>query len=660
MPDVHQQPVQIEWRLILDDGSNAVKIVPITGGELLIGRALTTDLHLDDARISRHHARLTRRGDQLLIEDLQTVNGTLVNGQPVTGLQVLQPHDAIGLGPFTLKVDQAPAPQSRRETRAYTLPTSPNTKLGLLIAAAVVGLSLIGLLIGWYWLGLANRREQASPAVSTGPVLTLTQAPAHNSAIPLDRPVTVQAMASDAAGVSRVELWVNGRKVDEVDTQLVGVAPTLNAALQWQPDRPGLYALELRAYNEAGQVTIQPVADLTVIGQPDTPTPIPSPLPSPTVVPLLPTDTPAPTPTTTPLPSPTPVPATATPSQAMLTITAPALNVRIGPGTQYNLIGQLVQGEQAEIVGQASAGQALWWEIRFAAGPGGLGWVSADPSFGASSNTAGVPPVSVPTLASAPAASVAPTQTPLPTAPATPTTPTGTVIRAPAGKTLLLVSNRSLSNQPALLTLSGGKSVGGGREVDALAGGDIRLVLEPDFYRAMWSSPARPGGFVRGADFMAVKDKIIVMWIVPEEGRTDTELYDELIIGSPAPTATPAPVGTATPNPIQGSYPSAPPGKALFVAANRTLNNSYADLTLSGGSFGGGQAVKLDAGVEIPLELLPGDYRAVWTSPARRGGFSAGREFKVSAGEVILSWIIPDQGQVFMQFPGQEPIQINN
>jgi hypothetical protein len=151
----------------------------------------------------------------------------------------------------------------------------------------------------------------------------------------------------------------------------------------------------------------------------------------------------------------------------------------------------------------------------------------------------------------------------------------------------------------------------------------------------------------------------MVMWIVPEAGRTDIEIYDELTVGGPAPTATPAPVGTATPVPIAGNY-VAPAGKAIFVAANRTLNNSFADLTLSGGSFGGGQLFKLDAGVEIPIELLPGNYRAVWTSPARRGGFSAGREFNVSGRDVILSWIVPDQGQVFMQFPGQEPQQINN
>jgi hypothetical protein len=336
----------------------------------------------------------------------------------------------------------------------------------------------------------------------------------------------------------------------------------------------------------------------------------------------------------------------------------PALNVRSGPGTQYSLIGQLTQSAPAEIVGQTSAGQGQWWQIRFANGPGGVGWVTADPAFVTVRNTAAVPVVSVPTP-QLPEVTALPTNTPSPAPTATAAAPREQVIRAPAGKTLLIASNRSMANQPALLNLSDGKSVGGGDRVEVPAGGEVQLVLEPDFYRAVWSSPGPRGGFANGADFTAVADKIMVMWIVPEEGRTAIEMYDELTVDSPTPTPTPAPVGTATPGPIRGSYPGTPAGKAIFVAANGTLDNSFAVLTLSGGGFIGGQEIKLDAGAEIPLELLPGSYRAVWTSPARQHAFSTGREFQVVEGEVILSWIIPEQGQVFMQFPGQDPQQIN-
>jgi hypothetical protein len=448
----------------------------------------------------------------------------------------------------------------------------------------------------------------------------------------------VEAAASDATGVERIELRVNGRQVDAVISQLAQDVPSMTAALQWTPAEAGTYSLDIRAYNPSGLANVLPVATVIVVDL-STPTSEPTPTPSPTITPL----PPPPAPTDTPTATPTPIPATATPAPASLVVNAPILNVRSGPSTEYNIVGRLVQGTQAEIVGQSSLGEGLWWQIRLGPGPGALGWVSADPSLTIAVNTGIVPAVSAPSLPVV-----------LPTSALTPTAvPSTAIVRAPAGKALLIVSNRSLTNQPARLTLSGGKSVGGGREFDPPPNGQIEFMLEPDHYRALWSSPAREGGFARGADFTAVPGKVIVMWIVPEEGRTATEVYDELIVGGAAPTPTPPPA--ATPQPSDGGY-TAPPGRALFVVSNRSVANVYAVVTISGGSFAGGQEIKLDATVEKPLELLPGDYRTIWNTP----GFTAGREFKVSAGEVIFGWIIPEDQQVFMQFPGQDPIQINN
>ncbi|HVS15774.1 MAG TPA: SpoIIE family protein phosphatase [Thermoanaerobaculia bacterium] len=50
---------------------------------LIIGRASTSDLALPDPFLSRHHARLFRQGDRILVEDLGSRNGTQLNGSPV-------------------------------------------------------------------------------------------------------------------------------------------------------------------------------------------------------------------------------------------------------------------------------------------------------------------------------------------------------------------------------------------------------------------------------------------------------------------------------------------------------------------------------------------------------------------------------------------------
>jgi hypothetical protein len=49
-----------------------------------IGRAADNDVVLDDPTVSNHHARLSWSGAALVIEDLSSINGTFVDGQPVT------------------------------------------------------------------------------------------------------------------------------------------------------------------------------------------------------------------------------------------------------------------------------------------------------------------------------------------------------------------------------------------------------------------------------------------------------------------------------------------------------------------------------------------------------------------------------------------------
>ena len=88
-------------------------------------------------------------------------------------------------------------------------------------------------------------------------------------------------------------------------------------------------------------------------------------------VPVIPvtasTDTPAPT--TTPLPSATP--------DLSVTITAStgSLGIRRGPGTAYNLLGYLTDGQSAVATARTTSGD--WLYIPMPSAPGYFGWVSA-------------------------------------------------------------------------------------------------------------------------------------------------------------------------------------------------------------------------------------------------------------------------------------------
>ncbi len=86
--------------------------VPLeTASRVGLGRALDNDLILDDSSISRHHARLVARGRSWFLEDLNSTNGSFVNGRRVE-FKFLRPGDEIRLGKVTLQFEETEVPRT--------------------------------------------------------------------------------------------------------------------------------------------------------------------------------------------------------------------------------------------------------------------------------------------------------------------------------------------------------------------------------------------------------------------------------------------------------------------------------------------------------------------------------------------------------------------
>jgi hypothetical protein len=75
-----------------------------TPSEMLIGRHHACDVLLGDLSVSRRHARLFFRDGRWIVQDLDSTNGTSVNGSPV-GRCELRPGDDIALGDEHLTID---------------------------------------------------------------------------------------------------------------------------------------------------------------------------------------------------------------------------------------------------------------------------------------------------------------------------------------------------------------------------------------------------------------------------------------------------------------------------------------------------------------------------------------------------------------------------
>ncbi len=85
-------------RLVMHSGPLAGKSYPLENDEIFVGRDLSNDIVINDPEVSRRHARFFTQGNNYIIEDLGSTNGTYVNGQRLMGPYVLRPGEVIVFG----------------------------------------------------------------------------------------------------------------------------------------------------------------------------------------------------------------------------------------------------------------------------------------------------------------------------------------------------------------------------------------------------------------------------------------------------------------------------------------------------------------------------------------------------------------------------------
>lgn len=81
-----------------------VQEVPVGTRPISIGRAPDNDLSVDNLAVSNHHARVYVEGGRLVVEDLDSLNGTFVNDLRVERA-TLHDGDSIWIGKHHIKVD---------------------------------------------------------------------------------------------------------------------------------------------------------------------------------------------------------------------------------------------------------------------------------------------------------------------------------------------------------------------------------------------------------------------------------------------------------------------------------------------------------------------------------------------------------------------------
>lgn len=90
--DMHPAPAP---KLVIKRQGRQVREVEWNADVITIGRDKANDLVIDHPLASRRHARLERTGEGYVIRDLDSTNGTFVNGERIQGMHALHNQDQI-------------------------------------------------------------------------------------------------------------------------------------------------------------------------------------------------------------------------------------------------------------------------------------------------------------------------------------------------------------------------------------------------------------------------------------------------------------------------------------------------------------------------------------------------------------------------------------
>ena len=163
-------------KLVVEDEAGTRTIVPFTAGEITVGRTVEAGgLRLADRDVSRRHARFVQVNGLVFVEDLGSLTGTRVNGEPISGRRRLREGDLIEIGGYDLAVlpddglaevagpgAPPPLPGAKPSPNLPPRPAAPEVPdpkgnpaparrpalLALVFLAALLGGALAGYLVG--------------------------------------------------------------------------------------------------------------------------------------------------------------------------------------------------------------------------------------------------------------------------------------------------------------------------------------------------------------------------------------------------------------------------------------------------------------------------------------------------------------------------------
>jgi pSer/pThr/pTyr-binding forkhead associated (FHA) protein len=275
------------------------QVFPIGLEVVTIGRQEDNVIILADPQVSAHHATISLQAETgiCILEDQGSANGTFVNEVRIEKPEILRHGDVIRMGNTIMDLRQESPPEGAMSEPPAALrgfeesgPPSRSPVLAGILIALLAGFTIVCLIV---FATLLLGRGKGTPDV-------IIQSPGPGAQISVGNEIILQATASGAKDITRLELSVDGILAATTSNPVGSSSLTVNKP--WTFATPGEHMISAEAYTASGKRSSPASVKVSVVAAGIRPTATPTPAPG------EPTSTPTPTFTDTPEPEDTATP----------------------------------------------------------------------------------------------------------------------------------------------------------------------------------------------------------------------------------------------------------------------------------------------------------------------------------------------------------------
>ncbi|ODU00365.1 MAG: hypothetical protein ABS79_03525 [Planctomycetes bacterium SCN 63-9] len=94
----------MNYELHVVKGRSATTALKLSDGETSVGRHNACTIRIKSSQVSRRHCEISQKNGKLIVRDLNSSNGTIVNGKRIKEISILQDGDELTIGGVVLRI----------------------------------------------------------------------------------------------------------------------------------------------------------------------------------------------------------------------------------------------------------------------------------------------------------------------------------------------------------------------------------------------------------------------------------------------------------------------------------------------------------------------------------------------------------------------------